>query len=432
MPGETFVLLGVNHKTTPVEIREKMALSSGYEQPLRQLREMPGCRECYLLSTCNRVEILVIAEPGPELERRLITFLFGENLSDSSARDHVYLHTGSEAAKHLFTVAASLDSLIVGEAQILGQLKEAYRHASDHHCTGPLLNRLLHKAFSVAKRIRTETGIGSSAVSISSAAVELARKIFGSLGDKHVLLVGAGEMAELAAQHLVGQGVQSVTVANRTLSRGVDLAKRFGGKAVSFDELLGQLEQVDIIISSTGAPNIILEKKQVRPVMRVRRRRPLFFIDIAVPRDLDPALNDLENVYLYDIDDLSHVVERNRTERDKEAVKATRIVEEETIKFQRWHEGMALTPTIQDLRRKADEICRLELEKTLPKFASLTTAEKRSLEKMAASITSRMLHGPLNYLKADACGGRDTTQLKVDTVRTMFGLEGGSEDERRN
>ena len=432
MPGETFVLVGVNHKSTPVEVREKIALSSGYEEPLRQLAATPGCRECYLLSTCNRVEVLVVAEPGPDLEERLVSFLFGANLSVESAREFVYLHSGAEAVRHLFTVAASLDSLVVGEAQILGQLKEAYRYAALQHTTGPLLNRLLHKSFSVAKRIRTETGIGSSAVSISSAAVELARKIFGSLHDKHVLLVGAGEMAELAAQHLVGQGVKSVTVANRTLARGVDLAKRFGGRAVSFDELLGQLEEVDIIISSTGAPGVILERDQVRPVLRARRHRPLFFIDIAVPRDLDPALNDLENVYLYDIDDLSHVVEMNRSERDREAVKAGRIVEEETLKFQHWQEGMALTPTIQELRRKADEICRVELEKTLSKCAGLSDAERKSLEKMAASITSRMLHGPLQYLKSEACGGRDTTQLKVETVRSMFGLEEDDEARRRN
>lgn len=428
MVSESFILLGVNHKTTPVEIREKIALSSGYEEPLQLLKQIPGCRECYLLSTCNRVEVLVVAKPGPELEKQLISFLFGENLTANECREYVYIYNGTKAVEHLFTVAASLDSLIVGEAQILGQLKEAYRYAADFKCTGPLLNRLLHKSFSVAKRIRTETGIGSSAVSISSAAVELAKKIFGDLQEKRVLLVGAGEMAELAAQHLVGQGVVSVTVANRTLSRAVDLAQRFNGKAVSFDELLSQLEKADIIISSTGAPNIILQKDQVKPVLRVRRNKPLFFIDIAVPRDLDPGLNDLENVYLYDIDDLSQVVEMNRSERDKEALKAGRIVEEETLKFQRWHEGMALTPTIQDLRGKADEICRLELEKTLSKMSSLSEKERKSLEKMAAAITSRILYDPLQYLKGDACRGRDNTQLKVETVRNVFGLRGKSKE----
>jgi len=423
MPKESFILVGVNHKTTPVEIREKIALSSGYEQPLRQLAQIPGCKECYLLSTCNRVEVLVVGSAGQELEERLITFLFGADAPASTWREYVYVHTGSEAVQHLFTVAASLDSLVVGEAQILGQLKEAYRYATEIGTAGPLLNRLLHKSFSVAKRIRTETGIGSSAVSISSAAVELARKIFGDLQDKHVMLVGAGEMAELAAQHLVGQGVVSVTVVNRTFTRAVDLAQRFNGHAVSFDELLTQLEKVDIIISSTGAPNVILHKDQVKPVMRARRNKPLFFIDIAVPRDLDPALNDLENIYLYDIDDLSQVVEMNRSERDREALKAGRIVEEETMKFDRWLDGMELTPTIQDLRGKADEICRIELEKTLSRMSSLSDKERKSVEKMAAAISSRILHGPLQYLKSGSCGEHDMTQVKIETVRNVFGLD---------
>jgi len=428
MGGENFILLGVNHKTTPVEVREKIALSDGYEEPLRRLKEIPGCKECFLLSTCNRVELLVVGIPDGELEKRLFTFLFGENADVSACRDYVYVHTGLEAVSHLFTVAASLDSLIVGEAQILGQIKEAYRHAASFQCTGPLLNRLLHKTFSVAKRIRTETGIGSSAVSISSAAVELARKIFGELQDKRVLLVGAGEMAELAAQHLVGQGVHSVTVANRTLARAVDMAKRFNGRAVSFEEIVEQLEHADIIISSTGAPSIILFKDQVKPVMRIRRNRPLFFIDIAVPRDLDPGLNDLENVYLYDIDDLSQVVEMNRSERDREAQKAARIVEEETIKFQRWQEGMALTPTILELRGKAESICRQELEKTLARLPELSDRERRSLEKMVSAISAKILHDPLQYLKNDSCGGRDHTRVKVETVRNVFGLGGnGSE-----
>jgi glutamyl-tRNA reductase len=261
--------------------------------------------------------------------------------------------------------------------------------------------------------------------------VELARKIFGNLTDKRVLLVGAGEMAELAAQHLVGQGVRSVTVANRTLSRAVDLAQQFSGQAVSFEELVTQLEKADIIISSTGAPNIILQKEQVKPVMRTRRNKPLFFIDIAVPRDLDPDMNDLENVFLYDIDDLSQVVEMNRSERDREAAKATRIVDEEAIKFQRWHEGMALTPTIMALRNRADEICQAELAKTLGKMNGLSEKERRSIEKMASAITGKMLHGPLMFLKNEGCQGRDTSQQNVETVRQVFGLEIDTESEER-
>ena len=319
--------------------------------------------------------------------------------------------------------------MVVGEAQILGQLKEAYRHAAHFGCTGPLLNKLIHKSFSVAKRVRTETAIGSSAVSISYAAVQLAKKIFGNLSDKKVLLVGAGEMAELAAEHLVGQGVGAVVVANRTLARAVDLAKRFKGTAVSFEELVSQLKHVDIIISSTGATEIILHKDEVKSVMRARMNRPLFFIDIAVPRDLDPRLIDIENVYLYDIDDLSNVVEINKSERDKEAIKATRIVEEETLKFHRLFQGLAITPTIQALRRKMDNIGQAELEKTLARMSSMTDADRKNLEKMVTALTSKILHDPLMYLKSESCAGRDNSDIKVTTVRELFGLTDSKNDQ---
>jgi glutamyl-tRNA reductase len=421
MPAERILLVGVNHTSAPLEIREKLALTNGYEEPLQRLSTIPGCREYYLLSTCNRVELLLIAEPGPQLEDELINFLFAGQVSPEKCREYIYIYYDEKAVRHLFMVATSLDSMIIGEAQILGQLKEAYRHASANRCTGPLLNRLLHKSFSVAKRVRSETGIGSSAVSISYAAVQLAKKIFGSLRDKKVLLVGAGEMAELAAEHLVGQGVAEVVVANRTLSRAVDLAKRFNGRAVSLEELVPQLERVDIMISSTGAAGIILHKDKVKPVMRVRRNKPLFLIDIAVPRDLDPGLNDLENVFVYDIDDLTSVVELNKSEREKEAVKAGRIVDEEVLKFQRWYKGMAVTPTIAALHKKADDICRLELEKTLPRLGGLSEKEQQSIEKMAAAIISKMLYDPLLFLKQDSC--KQDGNVKADMLRTIFGLE---------
>ena len=378
MPGENIILLGVNHKNTPVEIREQIAVSGGYEEPLAALKQIAGLRECYLLSTCNRVELLLVAEPQFDIEDKVVAFLFGEQIPRTEANHYLYLLYGQEAVHHLFMVAASLDSMVVGEVQILGQLKEAYRHAARFGCTGPLLNKLLHKSFSVAKRVRSETAIGSSAVSISYAAVQLARKIFGNLKDKKVLLIGAGEMAELAAEHLVGQGVAEVIVANRTLSRAVDLAKRFHGKAISIGELVPQLEHVDIIISSTGATDIILHKDEVKSVMRARMNSPLFFIDIAVPRDLDPRLIEIDNVYLYDIDDLSNVVEINKSERDKEAVKAGRIVDEETLKFQRWYQGVAVTPTIQALKKKLDDIALGELEKTLARMPQVDDIDRKT------------------------------------------------------
>ena len=421
MPGERILLLGVNHKNTPLEVREKLALSSGYEEPLQALGKIEGLREYYLLSTCNRVEILVSVRDGMEVEEDLSRFLFGDAFSPEQYKKYLYFHYNEEAIHHLFMVAASLDSMIVGEAQILGQLKEAYRWSSQQKCTGPILNRLLHKAFSVAKRVRSETRIGSSAVSISYAAIELAKKIFGSLEDKRVLLIGAGEMAELAAEHLVGNGAKDVVVANRTLERALDLAKRFNGRAVGLDELFEQLEQVDIIVSSTGAPGIILHKNDVKPLMRNRFNKPLFFIDIAVPRDLDPALNDLDNVYLYDIDDLNNVVELNKAERDKEAVKASRIVDEEALKFKDWLAGLAVTPTITALREKGNQVCQMELERTLPRLKNLTPKERKSVEKMAAAIVSRLLHDPVIFLKSESC--KDQSEMKVDFFRSVFDLE---------
>ncbi len=421
MPAERILLIGVNHKSTPLAVREKIALTGGYVEPLKRLAEIPGCREYYLLSTCNRVELLLVAEADDHLEDRLVDFLFGGSVPRDKCRDYIYIYYDEKAVRHIFMVASSLDSMIVGEPQILGQLKEAYRHASAQRCTGALLNRLLHKSFSVAKRVRSETGIGSSAVSISYAAVQLAKKIFGSLQDKKVLLVGAGEMAELAAEHLVGQGVGEVVVANRTLSRAVDLARKFKGDAVSLEELVLQLERVDILISSTGAKGVILQKDQVRPVMRKRRNKPLFFIDIAVPRDLDPALNDIENVFLYDIDDLTSVVELNKAEREKEAVKASRIVDEEVLKFKHWHKGMAVTPTIAALRRKVDDICRNELDKTYPRLHGLSEKERQTLEKMTTAIASKILHDPLLFLKQDSC--KHDNKMKADMLRTIFGLK---------
>jgi glutamyl-tRNA reductase len=424
MPSNIILLMGVNHKTTPLAVREQLALSKGYEEPLQALRNIAGCKECYLLSTCNRVEIVVVAEDNTTTQENIARLLFGKSVIPEHYLNYLYVHRNAEAVHHLFMVATSLDSMIVGEAQILGQLKEAYRYASEGKCTGPVLNKLLHKSFSVAKRVRSETLIGASAVSISYAAVELAKKIFGNLQNKNILLIGAGEMAELAAEHLISQGAGKVVVANRTLSRAMNLAKRFNGTAISLDELSTELEAADIVISSTGAPGIILHKEDVKPVIKARRNNPIFFIDIAVPRDLDPALNDLNNVYLYDIDDLHNVVEINKSERDKEAVKARRIVDEEALKFQRWLEGLSVIPAIAALRKKADDICQVELERTLCRLPDLSPEQRQIIEKMAFSISSKLLHDPLSFLKEENCKERNEKQneAKMAMFRAAFGL----------
>lgn len=433
MQANNIFIIGVNHKTAPVEIREQVAFSGDGTLPLQELLTATGASEGCILSTCNRVEIITVCKDAEGAPGALRRFLFGKtSLSEDEAAKYSYLHQGSEAITHLFRVGASLDSMIVGEPQILGQLKQAYKIASEENCTGAILNRFLHKSFSVAKRIRTETSIGSSAVSISYAAVEMAKKIFGDLQGKVVMLVGAGEMAELAAEHLINQGVGQVVVVNRTIERAVKLARQFNGKAAGLDELLTQLEDIDILISSTGAPGLVLKKDDVKPVMKQRHNRPLFLIDIAVPRDLDPELNKLDNVYLYDIDDLQQVVEVNKAERDKEAARGENIVAEEAMKFSQWLEGMEVSPTIAELRSKADAICQAELARTFANLKDLSPKGRVSIEKMAGAIVSKMLHDPIRYLKDEDRHNPDRGE-KLAVMRQIFALDlngdSGAEDE---
>jgi len=422
MLAESIVIIGVNHKTAPVAVREKLAFSGDCAGPLLTLMDIEGCQECCFLSTCNRVEVIFAAKDPAAAAVAVRGFLFARSgLADAEAQQYSYLYQGRDAVEHLYHVAASLDSMVVGEPQILGQLKQAYREALEHKTTGVILNRLLHKSFSVAKRVRTETNIGGSAVSISYAAVQLAKKILGNLQDKSVLLVGAGEMAELAAEHLVRQGIGRVIVANRTLERAVKLAHRFNGTAVGLAELTAQLAEVDILVSSTGATDLILTKDQVKPLMRQRKNRPLFLIDIAVPRDLDPELNDLDNVYLYDIDDLKNVVDVNKAEREKEALRAEGIVAEEVVKFGQWLEGMEIAPTITAIRQKANVIREAEVAKTLATLKSLSESERRSVEMLANALVNKLLHEPMIFLKNST--PHDNPALKLAFVRQLFGLD---------
>ncbi|ADH87216.1 glutamyl-tRNA reductase [Desulfurivibrio alkaliphilus] len=424
MLAEKISCLGVNHQTAPVEIREKMAFSGDCLNPLVQIKEIPGCDECCFLSTCNRVEVLLVAEPEAATIAAVRDFLFaGSGLSAAEAEKYSYLRTGEAAINHVFRVASSLDSMVLGEPQILGQLKDAYRLAMEHKATGPILHRLLSKSFSVAKRIRTETSIGSSAVSISFAAVQLARKILGDLTGKTVLLAGAGEMAELAAEHLLAQGIGKVVVANRTLERAVNLARRFNGEAASLAELVPRLAEADILISSTGSPELILRRDDMAPLMRQRYNRPIFLIDIAVPRDLDPGLNDLDNIYLYDIDDLQQVVEVNKGERRREADRAERIVEEEAIKFLQWLENMELAPTITELRRRADELRRAELSRTLAALPGLTAEQQGAVEKMSGALVNKLLHHPMLFLKS--AERPEDRRRNLLLLRKVFGLDNG-------
>ncbi len=421
------LLLGLNHRTAPVEVRERFALEKKGRHPLKLLRdELPQASEAYFLSTCNRVEFLLVSTVPEEALSRLKELLSRETgLARETFEPHLYLLRDLEAVRHLFRVASGLDSLVLGEPQILGQVKEAYREAVDHRTTGPILNRLLHRTFSVAKRVRTETGIGSYAVSVSYAAVELAKKIFGSLRGKIALLVGAGEMAELAAQHLLAAGVEKMLVANRTLARAIELAERFRGEAYGLEELSECLLKTDIVISSTGAPGYVITREMVKPLLRKRRLRPLFFIDIAVPRDVEPAVNELENVYVFDIDDLKQVVEENLDRRRREAMRAERIIEEEVLKFERWLRELAVYPTIKALRAKAEAIRQRELARTLSRLRDLSPEEKEALELMTEAIVQKLLHAPITYLKV---GYHRLGREAITTVRRVFDLDEDLED----
>ncbi len=417
------VLVGVNHKTAPVELREKLCgLLPEAEEAYRRLQNLPAVQEVIYYRTCNRVEVLCVTEDASAAAHQVKSFFArAPGVSPADLEASLYEYLDREAVQHLFRVAASLDALVVGEPQILGQVKEAYRRATQCRATGTVLNRLLHKTFSVAKKVRTETGIGDRAVSVSYAAVSLGKKIFGDLAGKTALLVGAGEMAELALEHLKRQGVARFIVANRTLERGMKLAQRFGGTAVSLDELEDQLLVADILISSTGSDSYLLTAAQVKGAMRRRKQRPLFLIDIAVPRDLDPRINDLDNVYLYNIDDLKEVVEHNLHRRKEEAAKAERLVAEETLKFMDWLASLAVFPTIVSLREKALAICQAEIKRSLPHLGPLRAEQQQALEVLARSIANKLLHDPIMYLKNNH--HRKRARQELDLIRRLFNLD---------
>jgi glutamyl-tRNA reductase len=423
----TILLVGLNHRTAPVEIREKLALDACTPAEAYQDLRSGALREAIFLSTCNRVEILADTQDVPVALDDITRFLSSQHdLPPEAYKDCLYIHQDSEAVRHLFRVAASLDSMVLGEPQILGQLKNAFRNAVDNASTGAILNKLMHKSFSVAKRVRTETGIASHAVSISFAAVELARKIFGDLNGRHVLLIGAGEMAELAAEHLFTHGASRITVANRTLERAVNMAQRWDGQAASLDELPALLATADIVISSTGAPETVVTASLVKKVQKPRRHRPIFFVDIAVPRDVDPDVNRIDNAYLYDIDDLQSVVEENRAHRQDEAARAERIIEEETIRFQQWMSVLDTYPTVTALTEKAEEIRQNELAKTLGRLRGLSPEHAAALDILTQSLTRKLLHDPIRFIKA--AGRHGKKDLNLDLARRVFALDGTERD----
>ena len=425
------VIVGLSHKTAPVEIREKVAFSpTAMDRPLQQVLALPSVSEAVIVSTCNRVELYVISRQSDAAIIELRQFLADfHGLKSAALEPHLYDFSGTPAIQHVLRVASSLDSMMIGEPQILGQIKTAYGYACEYKTVGLILNRFLHKAFSVAKRVRSETAIASNAVSISFAAVELARKIFDSLENKTVMLIGAGEMCELAAKHFINNGVSKVLVTNRTFSRAEKLAEEFNGTAVSFDNFQEQLHRVDIVLSSTGAPDYVLGAKKLKEVCKERRYKPMFLIDIAVPRDIDPAANKLDSIYLYDVDDLQGVVQANLKERQKEAAKAELIIKEEVGQFQNWLATLEVKPTIVALRQKMEKVRQTEMEKTLSSFNALNDKERKAIESMTSAIINKILHHPTHILKQISNG--DDSSLYIDAVRTLFDLPDPAEQKSK-
>jgi glutamyl-tRNA reductase len=398
------VLVGVNHTTAPIEIRERLAIPAGrLAEATKTLIHQPGIREGIILSTCNRVELLTLQEGEATRGDSLLGFLqeyFA--LPPSSITPHLYEYREGEAVRHLFRVASSLDSMVVGEPQILGQVKESYTVAREVGAVNGSLDSLLQRAFTVAKKVRSETQIGSSSVSIASVAVDLARKIFGSLEGKTVLLVGAGKMSELAARHLIQQGAKRILVANRTLERAEKIAAQFEGTVIAFEDLYAQTSRADIVISSTGSPQKIFSKSHGQQFLQSRKNRPMFFIDIAVPRDVDPGMNEVEGCFVYDIDDLQQVAVANLADRGREAAAAESIISQEVEKYQQRIQSRGAAPAIIALQQNAEAIREAELTRAAKRLASLTQEQREAVEALTRSLTAKLLHPQMEALRESA------------------------------
>ena len=415
-----FQLIGVNHKTAPVEVRERLAIPDRkLPEALHHLLHVPGVREAMILCTCNRVEVLAQTTNGNTDLRGFLRQYF--SLEPASYEPHLYEYRQNDAVRHVFRVASSLDSMILGEPQILGQVKAAYATARAAGAVQSYLDLLLTRAFAVAKRVRTETAVGASSVSVASVAVELAEKIFGSLQGKQVCLVGAGKMSELAARHLQARGAGPIFVTNRTYDRALELAARFGGTAIRFDALYDHSEQADIVITSTGAPVAIFRREHGEMFLSRRKNRPMFFIDIAVPRDVDPEMNKLDGIFVYDIDDLQEAVTSHVASRTKEAKRAESIIEAEVERFEARLQTLHVVPTIVSLQDQFETIRQAELERARGRLGQLSPEQETALEALTRGIVNKILHTPIRSLKTAAAGPEITTL--IDSFRRIFDLQ---------
>lgn len=415
-----FVVVGLSHRTAPVEVRERLAISpQDLRRELRQIAESAGFEEALLISTCNRVELYATSASPLDAVREAKETL-AKRLEGAANDDVLYQERGIDVVRHVFRVASSLDSLVVGEPQILGQVKEAFDAANEAGTVGTLLGRCFTQAFATAKRVRYETGIAEGTVSVSSIACELAKKIFGNLEGRRTLLLGAGDMGESAARSLRQTGTK-LHVINRSDQRAEALAQACDGRAVPYERLTTELAEADVVIASTASPNFILTPKLMKSVVRTRRHRPLFIIDIAVPRDVDPRVGTMDNVFVYDVDDLQQVAEENLAVRAREAALAEKIVEEEVEAFLTWRRSLELAPTIVALRKHFGQVAEEEVRRTLGRLQSLSDADRGAIEAMSRSLVNKLLHHPMTELKSGA--GEPDGALLIDAVRRLFRLE---------
>ena len=424
--------LGVSHKTAPLDLRERLSLTEGRATgALRELTAAAGIHEAAAISTCNRTELYLVVSDPVEAESTALGVLTRQaEIRPTELLGHLYALRSTEAARHLFRVTAGLDSMILGEAEIQGQVKRSYELALVEGATGPILNRLFRGALAAGGRAREETGISEKGLSISSVAVELARHTLGDLADRRVLVIGAGETSELVAQALVARGGATVFVANRRYDRAIGLAERFAGTAVRFEELPEQLKAADIVVSATNSPHHIVERDDIAQVMETREGRPLQLIDIAVPRDIDPACRVIPGVSLHDIDDVQKIAERNASGREAEARRAEGILEVELDRFERWLASLEVVPTISALRERADEIVRRVLAENDARWESLSEADRERVSAMAKAIASRLLHEPTLQVKRSA--GSDDAYLYVSALRELFGLDAAESEPEGN
>ncbi|HUX44651.1 MAG TPA: glutamyl-tRNA reductase [Terracidiphilus sp.] len=421
----TLAIIGVNHKTAPIALRERIAISrEELSKVIRALADQPGVAECMIVSTCNRVEVLAaLDDPQADLPG-FLNHHFG--LAPDVLQPHIYQHHDQDAVRHLFRVAASLDSMVVGEPQILGQVKDAFAVARASGTVGAQLEHLLQSAFAAAKRVRTETQIGANSVSIASVAVELARKIFGSLQGRTVFLVGAGKMSELAARHLVQQGAGAILVTNRTLERAQQLAKPFDGQVIPFEDLHEAASQADIIISSTGAPHPIFRREHAQAFLHKRRNRPMFFIDIAVPRDVAPEVNKLEGMFVYDIDDLQQVAVAHMAERSREAGDAEALIAAEVERFHQRRRTVNVAPAIVALQRHAEELRQGEMRRLQPRMGTLNADQAAAVEALTRGLVNKFLHPHMQALKQAA---RDNDAARLDALCEAWSLPAVHDEE---